>query len=683
MDLGTAILRPDSVALIGATDNPQRPGSRPQRFLKSAGYRGRVYLVNPSKPTVQGDPAYADLAQLPETPDHAFILTSAERAVDALRSCGELGVPVATILDGGFADAGSDGEDRVAALREIVATTGIRLLGPNSIGVVNLHHAMPLTANSSFAERDRAPGTTFVASQSGSMIGALASKGGVLGASFSGFVSTGSEIDLTLGEICAATLDDDNVRDYLLFVENTRGSAQLRQFALQAYERGKPVVAYKLGRSEVGAELSQTHTGALAGDDALASQFLADSAIARVQTLDGLLEAGPLLHLLPVDHRKRLSVGLLTTTGGGAAMVVDELGVHGIDVVPPSAGTRERIRAAELPGTVSRIVDLTLAGTRREVMTKAVDIMSTAPEFDLVIVAVGSSARSDPDLVLAPIIEAAATTGDGRAAIAPLIVPEAPEALSMLHSAGVAAFHSAESLADVIVAAGRRRTPRPISPAPSYAKAPPLLNELDAYQVLDQYGIPRVASTPVTSAADYDGPFDPPVVAKALAADLPHKSDLGCVVLEIGSPAELDDAIASITSRCAAAGVELDGVIVQPMLESLGEVLLGLRNDPGMGQFVVLSAGGVLTEIYRDTAIRPVPVSRDSALEMISEVKAMKALGGYRGRAAGDLNALADTIVAFSTLATSARPLDAEINPLLVRADGVVAVDAVIRMSTP
>ncbi len=280
---------------------------------------------------------------------------------------------------------------REQKLQEIVARTGIRIVGPSSLGVVNVHERLVLTANAAFAEPDLPAGGTFVASHSGSMIGALVSRGKARGVGFAGLVSVGNEVDLSIGELCAATLDDPAIGGYLLFLETLRKADHLRAFALDGAERGKPVIAYKLGRSAAAAELAVSHTGALAGEDDVADAFLKECGIARVGTLEGLLEGLPLLTRMPVGSipKRRPRVGVVTTTAGGAAMVVDQLGIRNIVVEGPSTDTLAKLAAAGVEVAPDRIVDLTLAGTRYPIMKAALDVLLTAPEFDLIVAVPG------------------------------------------------------------------------------------------------------------------------------------------------------------------------------------------------------------------------------------------------------------------------------------------------------
>jgi acyl-CoA synthetase (NDP forming) len=543
-----------------------------------------------------------------------------------------------------------------------------------------------LTANAAFDEPDLPVGRIFAASQSGSMIGALLSRGKARGIGFSGLVSVGGEVDLSLGEICAATVDDPDIDGYLLFLETLRKAGDLRAFALAAAARGKPVLAYKLGRSTQARELAITHTGALAGEDDVAGVFLAECGIARVDSLDALIEGLPLL--ARTSPRKRGDraprVAVVTTTAGGATTVVDPLGQRGVAVEAPSAETRARFAAAGIEISGARLIDLTIAGAKYETMKAALDILTTAPEFDLVLPVVGSYARFHPHLAVKPIIDSAGAAKP----IATFLVPDAPEALAQLSAAGVPSFRTPEACADAVAAALARRLPRPIETR-ARRKAhdsATVLDELAAYALLDRLGVPRVPSLALDAGVSQAPalPFPYPVAVKALSAAIAHKSDIGGVVLGIADGASLLAAIADMRRAIAERrpGTRLERVLVQPMCAGVGEVLIGYRVDPDVGPMVMVAMGGVFTEIYRDRSLRLAPVDPETARDMIAEVRGLTVLTGVRGKPPADLDALAEAIAALSRLIAYPAVIEAEINPLIVRAHGmgVVAVDAVVRL---
>ncbi len=696
------LFAPRSVAIVGQSDDPTKTAGRPLKFLRQMGYGGRAYPINSRRKSVLGERAWPALATLPEAPEHAYIVTSTEAAVAAVEDCARLGVKVATVLADGFAEAGSAGLAREARLRAACAETGMRVVGPSSLGVVDLRSKTMLTANAAFDETELPVGRIFAASHSGSLIGALLSRGKARGIGFAGLVSVGNEVDLSLGDICAATLDDPGIDGYMLFLETMRHAEALRRFALAAAARGKPIIAYKLGRSAAARELAVSHTGALAGEDDVADVFLRACGIARVDTLDALLEGLPLLSRVRVatgGGRKR--VGVVTTTAGGATMVVDPLASRGVTIEPASAATLARLAAAGIEVKPARLVDLTIAGARYQTMKAVLDILLAAPEFDLVLAVVGSSARSQPEMTVRPIIDSAGA----RKPLAAFLVPEAPEALAALSRAGVPNFRTPEACADAIAAALTRRAPRsswPLRPSTTCSQPKEdvdgrdkhghdgtsgrMLDELAGSALLERLSIARAPSVALDAGITQAPPlpFAYPVAVKVLSAEIAHKSEVGGVALGVADGAALIAAIRNISAGVAERkpGARVTRVLAQPMVAGLGEVLIGYRVDRDVGPLIMVAAGGVLAEIARDRSLRLAPVDLADAQEMIAEVRGLIALAGYRGRAKGDLAALARAIVALSRLADDARVAEAEINPLIVRpeGEGVMAVDALVKL---
>jgi acyl-CoA synthetase (NDP forming) len=685
--LAQALLAPRCVAIVGQSDDAGKTAGRPLKFLRQAGFSGRIYPINPRREFVLGERAWPSVSALPEVPEHVYIVTPTDAAIETVEVCGRVGVKVATILADGFAETGAQGLAREARLREICAATGIRIVGPSSLGVVDLRSRAMLTANAVFDEPDWLPGRIFAASHSGSMIGALASRGKANGLGFAGLVSVGNEIDLSLGEICEATLDDPGIDCYMLFLETMRHAQALRRFAIAAAQRDKPVIAYKLGRSDAARELAVSHTGALAGEDDVADAFLTACGIARVATLEGLIEGALLLARVPSAPRgaKRRNVGVVTTTAGGATMVVDPLASRGVNIQGASTATIARLAAAGIKVKPARITDLTVAGARYDTMKAALDILLAAPEFDLVLAVIGSSARHYPHETVRPLIEAA---GSGKP-LAAFLVPDAPDALAALSRAGVPNFRTPEACADAVAAVLARRAPVRIAAHASAAASGHglVLDEVASGALIERVGIARAPGVTVDCniAQAPALPFSYPVVVKILSAGIAHKSDIGGVVLGVSDGASLLQAIQDIRAALAArtAAVSVARVLVQPMISGIGEVLIGYRVDRDVGPLIMLAAGGVLTEIVRDRSLRLAPVDLADAREMIAELRSLVALSGYRGKPKGDLDALAQAIVALSQLANDPSVMEAEINPLMVlpQGQGVVAADALVKLA--
>ncbi|MDA0998174.1 MAG: acetate--CoA ligase family protein, partial [Proteobacteria bacterium] len=524
-------------------------------------------------------------------------------------------------------------------------------------------------------------------SQSGTILGTLLSRGAARGIGFSRMISVGNEADLGVGALVDLLTDDPETDAILLFLEALRDAPALAAAARRAFKAGKPVIAYKLGRSEVGRAVALSHSGALAGEDAAIDAFFRAHGIVRVGTLEGLFEAPPLL--IGARPAKGRRVAVMTTTGGGAATVVDRLGAAGMTLVP--APERLHARLAEFNLKIGRgpIVDLTMAGTRDGIYGAALKELLDGDECDAVVCVVGSSAQFHPDLAVRPIVEAAA---DAAKPVAGFMVPEAGQSLRLLADAGIAAFRTPEACADAMRAYFDWRTPADQGGGRTDdLKAATVVlgkyagrafDEAMSLELFSALGIPAAPHAVIGAGGDTPGIVFP-VAVKALSADLPHKTEAGAVQLGIADDAALRAAITRIAANVGRylPKIRIDRYLVQSMATGVGEVLIGFRIDPQVGPVVVLAPGGVLAELYGDSAIRLAPVDAKESRRMIDQVTGLAPLRGYRNLPKGDLAALADVIVRLSRLALlDAPPVEAEINPLIVGAEGtgVTAVDGLV-----
>jgi acyl-CoA synthetase (NDP forming) len=514
------------------------------------------------------------------------------------------------------------------------------------MGVVNLPGRVALTVNA-VLEMDAPPaGTTSLVSQSGTMLGAVLSRGAARGLGFSKLVSVGNECDLGVGELVELLADDAETRVILLFLETVRDAPRLAAAARIAHAAGKPVVAYKLGRSKQGEALARSHTGALAGDDAALDAFFRDCGILRVDMLETLIEIAPLISgRKPPDLRRRARVAVVTTTGGGAAAVVDRLGLAGIDTVAP--------------GSSAPIFDLTMTATPavyKETLEKLLD----APECDAVLAAVGSSAQFHPQLAIEPILAAR----KAEKPLAAFLTPHAEASLALLAQGGVAAFRTPEACADAFAAYFSWVAPR----EKENVEIPTL--KRNAFELVEALGIP-VARQEIARAPDYSHSVPYPVAVKILGVE--HKTEAGGVVLDVPDRQAFERAVKKLDEK---------ELLVQKMESGLAEAIVGYRDDPVVGPLVLVGAGGVLAELYEDFVLRIAPVSEREAEQMIAEVKGFAVIRGYRNLPRGDLKGLARAVSAFSTICSLKTVAEAEINPLIVKAEGVVAVDALLALKS-
>ncbi len=689
-NLFAALFEPKRIALIGASADPAKTTSRPQRFLRKHGFTGEILPVNPSRSEILGEMAYKDLAAIKGEIDHAYILLNGAAAVAALAACGKRGVKVASILAGGFADAGAAGASLQDDLARVVAETGIRLVGPNSIGTVSTNPPIALTANAAFAIDRLRSGSWALVSQSGSLIGAMLSRADARGIGFSRLISVGNEVDLAVGEIADLLVDDPKTDAILLFMETLRDGERLARAARRAHAAGKPVIVYKLGRSSIGQELAKSHTGAIAGSDATFDAFCRRHGIARVSMFESLIDVPALLVDRPPATGKRVAVA--TTTGGGAAMVVDNMAMASLDIADPPQALVDWLKPLGIAAGEGKLVDLTLAGAKPEIVAGTIERLLADDGNDAVIFVVGSSAQFNPELAVEPLLRFARTPKP----FAVSLTPTAEKSLALLTASGVPAFRHPESCSEAMALCLLRPAPQPLPTLaePSRASLDALeagrvsgFDERRAADLFAALGVPMAKSLAIPDAKRVVAAVAEvgvPVVLKILSTDIAHKTEAGGVTLGLVDGPSAAVAAREIERRVKAHSphAKLDGFLIQKMERGLAEVILGFRRDPLVGPTVTVGLGGVLAEIYKDASTRLAPVDEAEAREMIAEVKGLATIRGYRNLPKGDVAALAGTIAAFSTLAHKAFAdvSEAEINPLLVKRDGegVVAVDGLV-----
>lgn len=692
-DLLAALTAPKTVALVGASATEGKLTARPLSFMRRHGFAGRIYPVNPVRNTVMGLPAFPSVRAIPDRVEHAYILVDAEPAIAALEDCAAAGVRVVSILADGFAEAGAAGMARQERLTAIAREAGILLVGPNSTGVISTAAGFSCTTNAAFRADRLEKGRLAVLSQSGSLIGTLLSRAQARGAGFSTLISVGNEAGAGIGQFGQVLLQDPDTDGFLLFMETIRDRRALADFAYGAARMGKPVTAYVIGRSEEGQALSVSHTGALTGSAAAVSAFLRDIGIREVEQFETLIDAPRALSRARLPAGRPRTVTVVSTTGGGGAMVVDQISARGAVVAGCSAAARAKLSAQKIPLGHGKLVDVTLAGAKYETMKEVVSTLMADPETGLLLLAVGSSAQFNPELAVKPIIDAAAEAGAGAAPVMVFPLPHAPESLAMLEAAGIPNFLNVETCAETVAL-----LLSPLEVSPPAAQTLPeaatrllasatsgIMDEVTSGAVFEALGARRPAHILLRpgEALPETLPFPFPVVAKLVSADLPHKTEAGAIRVDIRDRAALEEAIGAMRASAEAhrPGYRLAGILVQEMRRGLGEALIGVTRDALAGPVVTVGMGGVMTEIYRDTAVRPAPVTVEAARAMLCEVKGFALFRGFRGKPRGDMEALAQTVAAVSRIALSDEVEEAEINPVLIGEEGkgVILLDALIR----
>lgn len=688
--LAQALFAPRGVALIGASADPTKNNARPQRLLQREGFAGRIVPVNPGRAEIMGLPAVADIRDAPGPIDHAFIMLPASAVPAAIEGCCAIGVKVATIFSAGFAEAGEEGAAMQRRIVETARAGGLRLLGPNCLGLISVPDKLALTTNMAIEAEPLKPGWLGMISQSGSMMGAVFSRAAARGLAFSRMVSVGNECDIGVGELARGMIEDPETRAVILFLETFRDSAHLAAAARRAHALGKYVIAYKLGRSELGRRLALSHTGAMLGGDELAAAFFRDHGILRVDTMEALIELPRMIlgHRPPRGRR----FAAVTATGGGAGMVVDRLGTLGDELVTPPAPLRAMLAEKGIDIPDAPLVDLPMGAATPERYSTVLRALLESDHAEAAVAVLGSGARLTPEKTLGNVIPAVPAPKP----LAVFTAPHAEELLRQAHARGIAAFSSPEGCADAIHAYLTWRAPRALDEAASPGAIDTALaliaqagggalNEQRACEVFATLGIEPPGSIVVT-AADQVGAVDGPAAVKLLSPDILHKTDAGMVRLNVTGAEAIRATVAELLAdaRTRFPAARIDGVLVAPMHRGLQEVILGYRHDPEVGPVVMVGLGGVMAELKRSVALRLAPVSADEAMAMIAEIPELKLIQGFRGLPKGDVAALASAIRALSLLATlPGQPVqDAEINPLIIRAEGrgAVAVDGLLTL---
>lgn len=694
MDAIARLLKPRSVAIVGASADATKTSGRPVSYLVKHGFAGDIFPINPKVERIGELRCYPDVASLPAVPDVGIVLLGAEHAHVAVRALAARGAAAAIVLASGYTETGEAGARRQQQLIE--AAGSMRLLGPNTIGLVNLTDHIVLSASGAL-EMDQFPvGAIGVVSQSGGILGSLLSRAAARGIGLSKLISTSNEADLEMADFIDRLADDEATRVIALYVETVRNPDKFRAATLKAARAGKPVVAFKIGRSQAGAQAAVSHTGALAGTDRMYDALFRQTGVIRAQTFDALLDIPAALATGRVLRGRR--VAILTSTGGAGTLVSDSLGVAEFETPAPDAATAAALRALQTGDHAAldrNPIDVTLAGLQPDLLRGAIRALLASPSYDALAIIVGSSGLAMPELMAGAIQDCLPLSDKPVIAY---VSPHAPEVGAVLTKRGVPAFSIAESctvaLAGMLEASRWRAAGAvPLGAAPVSVDDLPAgsLDEAQAKQLFARFGVPCARDLVVTSPAEAEQAareIGGPVVLKILSGEITHKSDVGGVAVNLAAEHVGERLTVMAAQVQARAGVRPQRFLVQPMVTGGTELILGMHRDP-LGTAILLGMGGVTAELFRDTVMRLLPqhggLSREDALEMARELKTWPLLDGYRGRPKADVESLAAAIVAFSQMVAQLgdRLIEAEINPLFVlpAGQGVSAADGVVVMA--
>ena len=657
-DLGgiDALLRPASVAVIGASNDPTRIGGRPIRYLRAAGYAGRVYPVNPRHKEVQGLAAFPHISDVPEAVDLAVVAVPAPSVVDTVEACAACGVQVAVIYSAGFAEMGAEGRRLQRRLTEVAAETGLRIVGPNCLGVYNSETGFFATFSTTLEDGFPAPGGVALVSQSGaygSHLSLLARKRNI---DVRYWVTTGNQADVSVPEVLGWLAEQDDVSVIMAHAEGITDRDALVHALGTARARRKPVVFQKVGVTEVGAQAAQSHTASLAGADPVYEAAFRQFGAYRARDTDEMLDIAYAASFGVFPESPR--VALVSISGGVGVQMADAAVGFGLDLAPLSESAQTRLKAALPYASPRNPVDITAqAFNRVELIADNLGIVFEEEQHDAVVAFFTYVAAADG--MIEPIrnaIHAARERRPGRGLVLSIVAP--PDVVRQYEAVGcpvfedptravrsVAALHRFSRIfaegADAVIEEGASGAPdaKPIAPRtaslPSLPEGP--LSEREAKRLLSEAGVPVVEETLARTAGEAaraTAAFDRPVAVKLCAPGLLHKTEIGGVVLDVSNEVDARRAYETVTLRARAADPEIriEGVLIAPMVTGGIETILGVRKDPTFGPVVMFGLGGTLVEVIEDVSFRVAPFGEAEARRLIAETRAGRILRGTRGR---------------------------------------------------
>jgi len=689
------MLRPATIAVVGASRTPGSVGHALMKNLLSTGFEGAIYPVNPSAASVLGVPAYPSVDELPVVPDLAVIAVPSHAVRSVLVQCGKTGVGGVVIVTAGFAE--SDAVDAERELVELARSYGMRMIGPNCIGIVNT--ADGVNVNATFSPAAPMKGGIGFASQSGALGIAALDAFRDLDLGISTFVSLGNKADVSGNDLLQYWQNDPETAVAALYLESFGNPRKFARIA-RNFCRTKPLIAVKSGRTASGRRAASSHTAALASNDLIADALFRDAGIIRVATLAELFDVSRLLATQPLPGGQR--VGIVGNSGGPGILAADACEAVGLTVAPLSDETRAQLAPLLLPGAgLDNPVDLIAAATP-EHYELAVELMLADDDIDVLLVIYTDPMVSDAGDIAAAIRRATATSpkpvaanflaadigstiGDGTDGHPPIPVYEFPEAAAAAlgHACGLGEWRRRATndtpavYADVDTEASNTIVAAAASPDGTQWMAPD-----DVAALFREWGIdllPSVVATTSAQAGQLASEIGLPVAIKVVSDTITHKTDVGGVVLDIETT---QDVVAAFDEMKGRLGAEMTGVVVQPMAGEGVEVIVGGLADASFGPVVMVGAGGTTAEVWEDRAVALAPLSIDRAHMLIGETKVSRLLNGYRGTEAADTDALADLLCRVGAL-LAAHPeiVELDLNPVVANAAGVQALDARCRIT--
>ena len=685
----TPLLKPRSIAIIGASDNKTRIGGVPVDLLKRAGF-AKIYPVNPKNETIQGMRAYKDIESVPEVVDLAIIAVSAEATLPMLERCHALGIPAAMAYASGYAETNEDdGTRRQEELIAFTTRTGMRVAGPNCMGNANFTDAIFTTFGQSFQPGEVA-GNTALLTQSGNMCATVFRMARRAGVMFSHVINTGNEASVDFSDYLDYLAGDDGTHAAVCYIEELRNGPKFLAAAARFRAAGKLLAVYKVGASEKGAEATRSHTAALAGDSAAYDAAFARAGVARAGSLAELADLA-YLHGLGKGKIRGNNCAVLSISGAAGAILADALALAGGDTPTFPQDVQDGL-TAQIPGhsMVSNPVDLTgNIVNSNDFLFECMKLALQPDDIDVLLLYL-------PGAFLTGALEQVEKTAASTSKTLIVIDTFAMADQAHLAAQGIGYFEDFDRAARAISAYGAwvkggedasTFTPSTIQ-WPAIEAGRKALSETEGKDALALFGVPVVHDALVQTADEARKAAEAvgyPLVAKLVSPDVAHKTEHGLIRLSIKDADAAVDAFEAMMAKAKSMNVHIEGVTFEPMLQGGVEILAGVTRDPVFGWMLTVGMGGVWTELMKDACHSLLPVDATRAEAMLRSLKGFALLDGYRGAPKADVAAAANAIAALCTavLAGGERLREVEVNPLLVmpQGNGAVAVDALVLLN--
>ncbi len=696
-----SIMKPKSVAVIGASTRAHTIGSDLMKRLVEYGFKGSIYPVNPKGGEMLGLKVIPTVDELPDGVDLAVVIVNAQRVLDTVDACARRGIKGLVVISAGFKETGAEGRALEEALLERVRSHGMRMVGPNCLGVVNTHPDVRLDA--CFAESLPERGDIGFVSQSGALGGGILNILKDLNLGFAQFVSIGNQADINAETALENWENDDDVKQILLYMESIANPANFRKLA-ERISKKKPILALKAGRSAAGASAASSHTGSLAGADRAADALLKQSGVIRELGLRELFSTAKVFSNCPIPKGNR--VAIVTNSGGPGIMATDAVVSHGMEIAQLTDETKAKLKsflpaAASVKNPVDMIASAPIEHYRQTVETVLAD-----PNVDMVMVIylpfLGLADTDVADALMEikaahpekPIVGVFMTTSRFFAELADrhvsvpfyMYAEEAVDALARLDMQRRWIERPMGQIPELAVDAERARTIFKAAAAEGRKE----LTTRESLEVLDAYGVricrSGMAKT-VDEAVEIAERIGFPVVMKMTSKTTSHKTDVGGVRVGIRSAEALRREYADLVEKLEAKGLldGLEGVLIQEMVEGKREMVCGIASDPQYGPMVMFGLGGVFVEVLKDVVFRLAPLTDVDAAEMVRSVKAFKLLQGARGTTPAQIDRVEETLLRISRLVSDFPAVkELDINPLMISeksgepiaVDGRIEIDA-------